>query len=251
MKTLHPKVKQLQLRATPINYSAQEVENELEIEDRLVKMYLAVWGVPDSHRTVFLKGCCAKSIMERGPASDAKYKISFLNYHDQRDPLGVFSVLKEDDYGLYAECVVDNIEEADRTLSQIRSGTLNQFSIGFNLVWDKVEYDDKLDLILFKEIELYEGSVVLIGSNSETYAIRSGMDADQERERLVEATEVIIRSLPRNKQLEVRQLIAKHISLSAVEPVTKKLESLRTAPEPSQVRAELYKQISNQIQLFK
>jgi hypothetical protein len=129
--------------------------------------------------------------------------------------------LKEDDYGLYFEAVVDDPEEvptAKRALHQINSGTINQFSAGFDYVWDKMEYDEATDSILLKEIDLYEGSAVTIGANMETYAIRSAQDLFQAKEYLHDETEDFIRTVPRKQQLELRQLIARHISLAKIEP---------------------------------
>lgn len=233
---LHSKVKELKTRANPVNYSNPgNASNELQIDERRVKMYLAVWGIPDDHNTIFLKGCCSKSIQERGPKSNSKYKIACLYMHDQGNPMGVFDVLEEDDYGLYAEVVFDQVDgggEIDRVLGQVRSGTLNQFSIGFNYIWDKVEFDDKTGMFLLKEIDLYEGSVVTIAANQETYAVRSGHTEQEERESLVEETESLLRTLPRQKQLEMRQLITKHISLAKLEPPEKKLEALREQTKP-------------------
>jgi hypothetical protein len=226
--TLHPKIKALKQRSAPVTYSTLSVradgkltDNKMSVEERTVKGYLIVWGVRDSYGTMFLKGCCAKSLNDRGPQSNSKYKITFLWQHRQDEPIGQFTILKEDDYGLYFEAVVDDPEEvptAKRALSQINSGTINQFSAGFDYVWDKMEYDETTDSILLKEIDLYEGSAVTIGANMETYAIRSAQDLSLAKEYLHDETEDFIRSIPRKQQLELRQLIARHISLAKVEP---------------------------------
>jgi|SRR5581483_4333216 len=226
--TLHPKIKALKQRSAPVTFSTLSVradgkltDNKMSVEERTVKGYLIVWGVVDCYGTMFMKGCCAKSINDRGPQSNSKYKITFLWQHRQDDPIGQFTVLKEDDYGLYFEAVVDDPEEvptAKRALNQIKSGTINQFSAGFDYVWDKMEYDQSTDSILLKEIDLYEGSAVTIGANTETYAIRSAQDLSQAKEDLHDETEDFIRSIPRKQQLELRQLIARHISLAKVEP---------------------------------
>jgi uncharacterized protein len=220
---LHPKIRELQLRAKPVNNSYTESDNELMIEDRRVKGYLAVFGTPDCYGTVFMKGCFTRSIQERGPKSSAKYKITFLNQHDQSDPLCVFDVLEEDDYGLYFEANIDEVECLDRILTQIRSGTLNQFSIGFNYIWEAVSVDEKTGILLLHEVELYEGSVVTIGANKDTYAIRGMEDS---KEDLLKDTESFIKSIDRKKQLELRQLISRHISQSQVEPIEHRNTSL-------------------------
>jgi len=228
MVIVHPKIKALKQRAKPITYSTMAVREDgtlvdakTSVEERTVRGYLIVWGVVDSYGTMFMKGCCAKSIRERGPESDSKYKIVMLWQHRMDEPIGQFTVLKEDDYGLYFEAVLDDPDEvptAKRALAQINSGTVNNLSVGFDYVWDKMEYDENLDCILLKEIELYEGSPVTLGSIEETYFIRSAGDAEAAREALNEETEDFIRSIPRSKQLELRQLIYRHISLAEAKP---------------------------------
>lgn len=227
MKQLHHKIQELKRRAAPVTLSGKGVDKDGNVvdlkvratgTDREIEGYLTVWGVKDDYGTIFVKGAFSKSIRERGPKSDAKYKIVLLWMHRQDEPIGQFTELREDDYGLYFRAVLDDVPTADRVLKQIRSGTINQFSHGFNYVWDKMEYDDEEDAVLVFEAELYEGSAVTIGSNRETYAIRSAEQMDEEVELLQEETDEFIRSIPRRQQLQLRQLIARHISLAKLEP---------------------------------
>ena len=230
MAALHQKIKELQQRANPINYTGMEVDADGKLmasdEDRTIKGYLIVWGVRDTYGTIFLKGCCSKSIQERGPESNSKYKITGLWQHDQKDPIGQFTVLKEDNYGLYFELLTDaGVPSAERAVIQVRSGTINQFSAGFNYIWDKVEYDEETDSLLLKEVMLMEGSAVTMGSNHETYAIRTKEDFDIQNDYLRSETEQFIRSLAPNKQLEARQLFTRTTSLAQAKP--QQLEALR------------------------
>lgn len=243
MKQLHQKVKELKLRAMPINYSGMSVNGNGDLvpdtddgidmkasaTDNIIKGYLCVWGVRDTYGTMFVKGCFAKSLQDRGPDSSAKYKVTFLWMHDQRDPIGRFNVLKEDDYGLYFEAEVDtmpSVPNGQRAVDQVRSGTLNQFSIGFDYIWDKVEYDSNTDCLMLLEVELFEGSVVTIGSNSETYACRSIEEYTDVKENLDSETNDLLKFIPRNKHLEFRQLLKRHIALAKVEPQELKAQAL-------------------------
>ncbi len=229
MKTQHHKIKELKLRAMPVNLSGSYIDANGELQaldlkitasetDRTVRGYLIVWGVKDTYSTNFVKGCCAKSIRERGPKSESKQKIAFLWQHETDEPIGRFTKLEEDDYGLYFEAECDDIPEGERALKQIRSGTINQFSVGFDYLWDKVEYDEDTDSIVLLEIVLYEGSPVTFGSNAETYAIRTKEQLIKEKDQLMDETEFFIRSLQKGKQLELRQLITRHISLATIKP---------------------------------
>lgn len=230
---LHSKILELRLKSAPINYSSTEVNGKGElVDDRRIKGYLAVWGVKDDRGTVFVKGCCSKSLQERGPNSNAKNKIPFLYYHKPDEPLCIFDVLKEDDYGLYFEAVPDEIPTGDRVVTQVRSGTLNQFSWGFHYIWDKMEYKENQDAVYCYEIDLQEGSVLTFASNTETYAIRSAEQAETAIIELQEQTEDFIKTIPKRQQLELRQIITRHISLAKIEPLELRQRALMVS-EPT------------------
>ena len=238
MQTLHPKIQALRnsIGHLPIHYfyPSQKKWDEKPIEirsiktsdnqsERLIKQYFCIFGVPDDYGTVPIKGCFAKSLEERGPQSKANYKIVVLNQHDQKDPLCIPSVLKEDEIGLYGEYEPDEMPSGDRLVLQVRKGTINQGSYGFNYCWDKMDYDDLSGLILMREVDLFEVSPVTIGSQKSTFIVRSsnGQMVDQFLE---EETEDLIKQLPRKYHLELRSIIDRHISLAKLEPAKKPLE---------------------------
>lgn len=237
---LHPKIQALRnsIGHNPIHHffpkkpvmetRAPKVEN-----DRLCKQYFAVWGVPDDWGTVPVKGCFSKSLEERGPNSKSNYKIVVLWQHDQRDPLCIPKVLIEDEVGLYGEYEPDSVPSGDRCILQLRSGTINNGSYGFNYVWDKMEYDDNTGLVLMKECNLFEVSPVTIGSQKETFAVRSA-NGTYTDPFLEDETEDLIKQLPRKHHLEIRSLINRHISLAKIQPAEPTEQTLETR-EPKQV----------------
>lgn len=250
----HPKINELRSKAMPITLSGSYVDKDGNLQqydfkiavadiDRGVKGYLAVWGNIDYHGEVLIKGAFAKSIAERGPASASKQKIAFLWMHDCCDPIGQFTVLKEDNYGLYFEATLDNVPSGDRALEQIKSGTLNQFSVGFNYIWDRVEYDEQMDAIIIMEGVLMEGSVVTMAANQETYAIKGAQEITDLKVALMDKTEDYIRTIPREKQLELRQLISEHITLAQVKsPEPKKQKAFNLSlPEEVPLNVGMYK----------
>lgn len=232
MKTLHEKIIALKAKQGPVRMSGSYVdakghlvEPDFKIKasasDRTVEGYLAVWGSIDAnYREVMMPGCYLKSIAERGPASASKQKIAFLWCHDTCDPIGRFLELKEDTYGLRFKAELDEVPSGDRALTQMRSGTINQFSTGVKDVWDQMEYDSATDTVKVYETKLMEGSPVVFGSDPETYVIKSEQDFIDKRVELMDAIEDFIMSIPRERQLECRQLITKHILLAEQQPVT-------------------------------
>lgn len=198
-------------------FAAKDVA--IDAENRVIKFYAAIWGNKDDAGDILIKGCFAKSIQERGPESSTNRKILFLWMHEIDEPLGKPTVLKEDNIGLYVETPVDRIPEGDRCLEQLKSGTLNQFSIGYQYVWDKMEYDETQDAFIVKEVNLFEVSVVSFGCNEETEFL--GMKAEQlesQRNQLLRETDKALKTLPYETQIQIRQLISKHISLAEAEP---------------------------------
>jgi HK97 family phage prohead protease len=209
---LHPKIEERKQSALPINYNFQPVVNletrESLLNQRIIEGYGNVWNSSNSHGEKFMKGCWTRSINENGPMSDAHYKIKFRNQHG--NALALIDVLREDEVGLYFKTKpLDDIDEADNLLKQVRSGTINNFSNGFKYIWDKMEYDSEDDSLIIKEARLFEISAVPIPSDLNTFAMRSlgwgePLDTDE--------LEDFIQDLPKNKQLQCRKLISKCLS---------------------------------------
>lgn len=218
---------------------------EINVSGRKVSGYLASFNTKDNDKDVILKGAFAKSINERGVNSNTSRKIAYLWQHDMHNPIGRFTELKEDDYGLYFEAEVDNIPLGDRVLEQYKSGTLNQHSIGFQYVKDKIDYSEKEDSFFVKEVNLFEGSVVTMGCNENTPFL--GMKSDfieTESAILKRDTEKFLKSLPANMEYEARQLIAKHIALAeSNEPLKNTLKSVE--PPFIEQKADMMEAINN------
>lgn len=141
-------------------------------EDKhVIEVKFASFGNVDSDGDLLVKGCFAKSINDRGPESSTNRKIAFLWQHDMRDPIGKILKIEEREDGAYATVQLsdfDAVPNAKRAYYQLQEGTLNQFSFGFNYIWDKVEYDEEKDAFIIMEVKLYEISVVTMGANEET-----------------------------------------------------------------------------------
>jgi len=248
MGKLQDQILLLKQRAAPISYSTTAINEDgnlvdLDLEKRVVKGYLCKWGAKNMFNQKVVKGAFAKSIRERGPESQAKYKITFLWQHDQHDPLALFSVLREDEYGLYFETMpLDDVPNADRALKQIKSGTINQFSVGFDYIWDKIEFDETDDSVVLLEVDLFEGSVVTIGADSNTFAIRS----KEQLEDLHDDIEDFIKSIPRKDQLQLRKLFALQKSLIPIEPFEQRNKTLEK-DKPTEKRSINFEYLTSQL----
>lgn len=206
------------MKNRPVYYKS--IGGEISVDSRTVSGYLASFGNKDADHDIILPGAFTKSLNERGVGSNTARKIAFLYQHDMSRPIGQFKVLKEDNNGLYFEAQLDNIPLANDVLAQYKSGTLNQHSIGFRYIKDKMEFNEKEQAFYIKEVDLFEGSVVTMGANENTPF--TGFKSDQlesELEQLRRETEVVLKHIPYEEQFKIRQLISKYISLNETEPV--------------------------------
>ena len=143
----------------------------LDDDRKAIEIKFASFGNTDSDRDLLVKGCFAKSISERGPESSTNRKIAFCWQHDIKDPIGKIEKIEEREDGAYAVvklCDFEAVPNAKRAYSQLQDGSINQFSFGFNYVWDKVEYDEEQDCFVVKEVKLHEISIVTMGANEQT-----------------------------------------------------------------------------------
>lgn len=214
------KLQQKRIDSPLISYKYFKAEvDKVDVESRTVSGYFAAFGNKDLAGDIIIKGAFAKSIQERGPGTKNGNKIAFCWQHDITNPLGLITVLKEDDYGLYFEAVMDTIEDAERALTQLKSGTLDQFSIGFNYVWDKIEYDADLDAFICKELYLAEGSVVTLACNPlANFAGMKAQDIEDKRISVRNALEGELKGLSFAKAYTLRQLISDQLSLATIQP---------------------------------
>lgn len=215
---LHSKIVELKKRAAPIAYSASTVSRDGKLENfnnlldqRIVEGYGCIWGVKNSHDERFFKGCFARSIKENGPDSGAAYQIKFRDEHGRA--MALFEVIEEDEIGLYFRTKpLDDVSWADDCLTQLRSGTINNFSDGFKYIFEDyaIQWNETFQSIDIYEARLFEISAVAVPSDLQTFALRSQDDPEE----LYELTEDFIKSLPRKNQLEARHLFARHKSLN-------------------------------------
>jgi len=139
--------------------------------DKIIEVKFASFGNRDSDGDILIKGCFSKSINERGPRSSTNRKIAFLWQHDMNDPIGRIIDMEEKEDGAYALVKLsdfDAVPNSKRAYYQLKDGTLNQFSFGFNYIWDKIDFDEESESWIVKEVKMFEASVVTLGANENT-----------------------------------------------------------------------------------
>lgn len=133
----------------------KHVDQALELKDEgegIVSGYLSCFGNIDSDGDMIMPGAFKRTIEEWGPSGRKRIK-HFLD-HDNTKAVGVFTVLKEDDYGLYYESKAGDWTNGVDFYKMVKGGAITEHSIGFRtLKKEKAEGHTKIT-----EIKLYEGS---------------------------------------------------------------------------------------------
>lgn len=141
--------------------------------------YGAVFGNLDSHMDVIVPGAFKKSL------KSGDMPLMFLNHNPNSLPIGVWTKMEEDDYGLRVEGhFLDTTAGRDAYIAS-KAGAISGLSIGYraiDVVYGKNADDPARTL---KAIDLIEVSVVTIPSNAKSRIldIKSLVtDGDHERE---------------------------------------------------------------------
>ena len=144
---------------------------DVDESNRIVTGYLSAFDVKDSDNDIIRKGAFKKSIKERGVDSKSNRKIAHLRNHDWEHQIGAFTLLQEDDYGLYFESKLGRSTKGEDALLDYQDGILREHSIGFNYVEGKIkkkEDEENGEYYEIKEVKLWEGSGVTFGANEFT-----------------------------------------------------------------------------------
>jgi HK97 family phage prohead protease len=208
-----------------LRYKSVKVDNPaIDEQSMIVSGYLASFDTVDVVGDRLHKGCFTKSIKEHGPESESPRKILLCYQHRMDEPIGQFTVLKEDEKGLYFEAKLDDIPLVrDIVIPQYKSGTLNQHSIGYCYVkFEWAEDAEHGDVCEVYEVELYEGSVVTAGCNENTPFIGFKNLTSAQIEQAYRELDKIAVKLSKFDKIKIKQLFDSLIT-----------EAEDTPPEPS------------------
>ena len=140
--------------------------------------YASTFGNVDHGDDRVVAGAFAKTIDElkqKAAAKGTDALLPILWQHDTGEPIGSFTLLKEDGHGLFVEgrLPVEDTLVSGRVIPQIRAESIQSMSIGYS-----TEDADVVDGIRnLKEIKLWETSLVTIPMNDQASLNRAGLDA--------------------------------------------------------------------------
>lgn len=201
---------------------------DVDLTKRMVTGLYNTYYYFDSDSDVLVDGSSRKSLLERGPQTNAIGKIKHALFHDLTKLPGKLLLLEEREVevggqkvkGLYFETKMLNTVDGNDTLVKYQEGVYDNHSIGFRYkVLEMVEqgaadWTKWLDMLInpeqaaesermfiVKEIQLFEGSTVSFGANSLTpYLGSKSEDKEVQKLKLFERMDLL------HKQLKVGQL---------------------------------------------
>jgi HK97 family phage prohead protease len=141
-----------------------EVEVKNQGDGRTISGYASTFGgSPDSYDDIVSKGAFARTIRDQGPP---KTRIKLLYLH--HDPLGMPTVLREDDHGLYFEAKISNTQLGNDAIELVKDGVLDKMSIGFQIIEQRDRFVEEFnrDIRFLDEVKLFEISVVPFPANT-------------------------------------------------------------------------------------
>lgn len=124
--------------------------------------YASVFDTVDSYGDVVVRGAFQQTLRQ---ASDSGIWPSMLWQHDQKQPVGVWTEMFEDDKGLYVRGQLADTSLGRDVYNLLGMNALNGLSIGYAVKDDS--YDRERAVRELKNIDLWEVSVVTFPANAD------------------------------------------------------------------------------------
>lgn len=123
--------------------------------------YGAAFGNVDLGGDIIVPGAFAKSIQS---IKESGRLLPALWQHDCDEPIGVYTELSEDEFGLkFTGKLVLEVEQAAEALALMKAGAVTGMSIGYAPV--EYEFDVETGVRTLREVDLYEISPVTFPMN--------------------------------------------------------------------------------------
>jgi HK97 family phage prohead protease len=147
------------LQTRDFNFDIKAVE-----KDGFFSGYGSVFGVKDSYGEIVAPGAFKASIAARAAKGR---KLPILWQHRSAEPIGVYTLVKEDSHGLYLEgqLLIDEIARAKEAHALMKAGAVTGQSIGYYVKADSWNEKDKVRTLT--EVDLQETSIVTFPANDE------------------------------------------------------------------------------------
>lgn len=134
--------------------------------------YASIFNYLDDHKDVIHHGAYATSL-RRWEGKGAWPKL--LWQHNQKEPIGYWTFMEEDNKGLYVEGqLLLDVQKAREAYVLMKARAVDGLSIGYKVI--KATRDSKTNIRYIHEVELLEVSVVTFAANQLAKIIGIKMD---------------------------------------------------------------------------
>jgi HK97 family phage prohead protease len=129
-------------------------------DEGTIEGYGSIFGNVDSYGDVVAAGAFKRTLDE---AKDTGRMPAMLWQHNQDEPIGVWTLMKEDGKGLYVKGKLAETQRGREALALIKMGALSGLSIGYSTV--AADYDNSKDIRILTDLDLWEVSPVTFPAN--------------------------------------------------------------------------------------
>ena len=199
--------------------------------DRTFNGYGSTFGNVDRVNDIVEKGAFAKSLEQHRAQGSMP---SLLLHHDLHRPIGVWTKMEEDEYGLSVEGkLTKGVRDADEAYALLKDGALHSMSIGYRVT--REEYDRKAGVNRLHEIALHEVSLVTIPANASAIV---GAVKNEDGEPDIRELERVLRDAGLSRK-EAKAVLACGFKAIAAEAVEESVEESPVINEEVQQLAEM------------
>ena len=148
-----------------LKYTSQPLKIKNVSDDGVFEGYGSVFDVKDSYGDIVTKGAFEKSLADHSAAGSNPI---LLWQHDSDFPIGKYTDIHEDDYGLKMTgqlFIKDNVPMADTAYTLLKRGGIGGMSIGYSVPEGGAEYDKDSGALYLNEVKLWETSLVTFPAN--------------------------------------------------------------------------------------
>ena len=185
--------------------------------------YASIFGNKDLGNDVVVQGAFQKSIRAKGAR-----KIKMLFQHDTKEPIGVYTKVREDAQGLYVEGKLAMQTQNGREVYELmKMGAIDGLSVGYRVDAKGYSYDDRGKKRYLKQVDLMEISAVTFPMNPQ-----ARVNAVKAEERTVRDWEAFLRD---------EGGLSRSESKVAASAVTKALDQREVGDEQSEVMKSIAK----------
>lgn len=154
-----------------MHYVCSGAKAEDVTDDGAFKGYAAVFGNVDQGNDMIIAGAFAETLRDRGD------KVRVLWNHSSQDPIGRPTEMREDNYGLFVEGMLNQeVQRGKEARALLKQGDIDGMSIGYRVNKGGVTYDEDTGIYKLTSLTLREFSIVTFPMNES--AVTTGIKTE-------------------------------------------------------------------------